>query len=85
MQDLRQLNEANQFKAEFSIYADLGWSLIPRKTLWGGPSWTKIDEIAAKIQFWFNKVHFKMSSVKWRPYCIGFDVLTPNVAHVTEI
>ena len=37
---------------------------------------TNFSEILIEIQtFSFQKVHFKMSSAKWRPFCLGFNVL----------
>ena len=35
------------------------------------------SEILSEIRaFWFKKVYLKMSSAKWRPFCIGLIVLT---------
>ena len=40
---------------------------------WG----TNFSEILIGIQaFSFKKMHLKMSSVKWRPFCLGLNVLT---------
>ena len=40
---------------------------------------TKFSEILSKIQtFSFKKIHFKMSSAKWRPFCLGLNVLTTS-------
>ena len=37
---------------------------------------TNFNEISIGIQtFSFKKMHFKMSSVKWRPFCLGLNVL----------
>ena len=42
-----------------------------------GPLGTKFNKILIKIQtFSFKKIHFKMSSMKWRPFCLGLNVLT---------
>ena len=42
-----------------------------------GPLGTNIGEILIKIwTFSFNKMHLKMSSGKWRPSCLGLNVLT---------
>ena len=30
--------------------------------------------------FSFNKMHLKMSSAKWRPFCLGLDVLNSGVS-----
>ena len=38
---------------------------------------TNVNEILIGIQtFSFNKMHLKMSSAKWHPFCLGLDVLT---------
>ena len=37
---------------------------------------TNFSEILIEIHtFWFMKMHLKMSSAKWWPYCLGLDVL----------
>ena len=42
-----------------------------------GPLGTNFNEILIGIQiFSFKKMHLKMSSVKWRPFCIGLIVFT---------
>ena len=41
-----------------------------------GPLGTNFSEILIGIQtFSFKKMHLKMSSVKWRPFCLGLNVL----------
>ena len=41
-----------------------------------GPLETNFNEILIKIYiFWFKKMHLKMSSWKWRPFCLGLNVL----------
>ena len=41
------------------------------------PLGTNLSEILIKIQiFSFKKMHLKMSSGKWRPFCLGLNVLT---------
>ena len=41
-----------------------------------GPLGTNFSEILFGIQtFSFNKMHLKMSSAKWRPFCLGLNVL----------
>ena len=41
-----------------------------------GPLGTNFNEISIGIQiFSFKKMHFKMSSAKWRPFCLGLNVL----------
>ena len=42
-----------------------------------GPLGTNFNEILIGIQaFSFKKMHVKMSSAKWRPFCLGLNVLT---------
>ena len=42
------------------------------------PLGTNFSEILIRIQaFSFKKMHLKMSSAKWRPFCLGLNVLTP--------
>ena len=41
-----------------------------------GPLGTNFNEILIEIHtFSFKKMHLKMSSVKWRPFCLGPNVL----------
>ena len=41
-----------------------------------GPLGTNFSEILIEIHtFSFKKMHLKMSSAKWRPFCIGLNVL----------
>ena len=41
------------------------------------PLGTNFNEILIEIlTFWFKKMHLKMSSAKWRPFCLGLNVLT---------
>ena len=41
-----------------------------------GPLGTNFNEILIEIQtFSFKKMHLKMSSAKWRPFCLGLNVL----------
>ena len=49
-----------------------------------GPSWTTFNEIWNKIRNLSLKMHLKMSSVKWRPFCSGGDELTANVIHAAN-
>ena len=45
--------------------------------LWIGPLGTYFSEILTGIQaFSFKKMHLKISSAKWRPFCLGLNVLT---------
>ena len=42
-----------------------------------GPSGMNFSEILIEIHtFSFKKMHLKMSSGKWRPFCLGFNVLS---------
>ena len=42
-----------------------------------GPRGTNFSEIVIGIQtFSFKKMHLKMSSAKWRQFCLGLNVLT---------
>ena len=51
------------------IWTDAGILLI-------GPWGTNFSEILIGIQtFSFKKMHLKMSSAKWRPFCLGLNVL----------
>ena len=41
---------------------------------------TNFNGILIEIhEFEFNKIHFKISSGKWRPFCLGLNVLTVEV------
>ena len=43
------------------------------------PLGTNVREISIGIQtFSFKKMQLKMSSAKWRPYCLGLDVFIPT-------
>ena len=45
---------------------------------WG----TNFSEILIDIHtFSVNKIHLKMSSAKWRPFCLGLNVLTYSIHH----
>ena len=44
-----------------------------------GPLGTNFSEILIEIlTFSFKKMQLKMSSVKWRPFCLGLNVLKVN-------
>ena len=44
-----------------------------------GPWGTNFSEILIGIHtFSFKKIYFKLSSAKWRPFCLGLNVLTWN-------
>ena len=43
---------------------------------------TNFSEISIGIQtFYFKKMHLKMSSAKWRPFCLGLNVLITKLGH----
>ena len=47
-----------------------------------GPWGTNFSEILIGIQaFSFKKMHLKMSSAKWRPFCLGLNVLIITCQH----
>ena len=55
------------------IWTNTGILLIP-------PLGTNFSEIVIAIHiFSFKKMHLKMASAKWRPFCRGFNVLTHTV------
>ena len=42
-----------------------------------GPLGTNFSEISIRIKtFSFKKMHLKMASAKWRPFCLGLNLLT---------
>ena len=45
---------------------------------------TNLSEILIEIQiFSFKKMGLKVSSAKWRPFCIGLNVLTKKLKSIT--
>ena len=47
------------------------------------PLGTNVNEILIGIEtFSFKKMHLKMSSAKWRPFCLGLDVLRATIGPV---
>ena len=69
------------------IGSDNGLSPGPRQAIiWTnagilliGPSGTNFSEIEIEIHtFSFKEMHSKMSSGKWRPFCLGLNVLNPE-------
>ena len=51
------------------------WTNAGSLSIW--PLETKFSEVWIKIkQFSYKKLHLKMSSAKWQPFCHGLDVLT---------
>ena len=70
-----------------TIVSDNGLSPVRRQAIIGtsagmllfGPLGTILSEISIGIQtFSFKKMHLKMSSAKWRPFCLGLNVLTQD-------
>ena len=50
-----------------------------------GPLGTNFSEILIGIQaFSFKKMHVKMSSAKWRPFCLGLNVLNQFLEALSE-
>ena len=46
-----------------------------------GPLGTNFNGILIEIQtFSFKEVRLKLSSAKWRPFCLGLNVLIPHLA-----
>ena len=44
--------------------------------LWIRPLGTNFSEILIEfLTFWFKKMPFNLSSAKWRPFCLGLNVL----------
>ena len=79
--------------AEWRIYASVNQPPLVQIMAWrrsggillNGPLGTYFSEILTGIQtFSLKKMHLKMSSAKWRPFCLGLNVLThlPLVPHI---
>ena len=50
-----------------------------------GPLGTNFDEILVKIHtFSFKKMHLKMPSGKWQPFCLGLNVLRQGDAYIHQ-
>ena len=44
------------------------------------PLWKNFSEISIEIHtFSFKEMHLKMSSGKWRPFCLGLNLLSPKL------
>ena len=66
---LNSLRPIDAFRRQTIIWTNDGILLI-------GPLGTNFSEILTGIQaFSFKKMHMKMSSAKWRPFCLGLNVL----------
>ena len=51
-----------------------------------GPLWTNFNETSIEIHtFLFKKIHLKLSSGKWRPFCLGFNVLTEGYRYCHRV
>ena len=66
-----------------------GWSQAIIRTNAGillfGPLGTNFSDISIQIQtFLLKKMHFKMSSAKWRPFCLGFNVFNTKIIIPSE-
>ena len=62
-------NGSSPGRRQAIIWTDAGILLI-------GPLGTNFNEILIEIHtFSFKKMHLKMSSAKWRPFCLGLNVL----------
>ena len=49
------------------------------------PLGTNVSEISIGIQTFSSKrMHLNMSSAKWRPFCLGLNVLRRHAAHLTH-
>ena len=67
------------WRRQVIIWTDAGILLI-------GPLGTNFSEILIGIQtFSFKKMYFKMSSAKWRSFCLSLNVLTINGIWVTGL
>ena len=63
-------NDLSAGRHQAIIWTNAGILLI-------GPLGTKFSEISIGIQtFSFKKMHLNMSSAKWRPFCLGLNMLT---------
>ena len=50
-----------------------------------GPLWTKFNEMLIDIHtFSFKKIHLKMSSGKWRPFCLGLNVFIDKISKLVQ-
>ena len=59
------------------------WTNVGILLIW--PLGTNFSEIFIEIQtISFKKIHLKMSSGKWRPFCLGLNVLTWSNAMPTD-
>ena len=53
-----------------------------------GPLGTNFSEIFSEIEiltFSFEKMRLKVSSAKWRPFCLGLNVLMTSIILFTDI
>ena len=67
-------NDLSPNRRQAIIWTNAGILLI-------GPLGTNFGEIWIEIQiFSFRKMHWKMSSAKWRPFCLGLNVLNSVLA-----
>ena len=75
-------------------YSDNGLSPVRRQAIiWTnagtfliGSLGTNFSEIVIEIYiFSFNKLHLKMSSAKWRPSCLGLNVLSGSLGGIIAV
>ena len=83
-QPARDSNTDNQLiETEWRIYASVNWPSLVQIIIWTnagilliGPLGTNFNEILIKIHtFSFKKIHFKISSGNWQPFCLCLNVL----------
>ena len=71
-------NGSSPGRRQAIIWRNAGISLV-------GPFETNFSENLIRIQtLSFKKMPLKMSSAKWRPFCLGLNVLTPHTPHPTN-
>ena len=50
-----------------------------------GPLWTNFSDMSIEIHiFSFKKIHMKMLSVKWQPFCLSLNVLNEIVTKIKQ-
>ena len=72
-------NELSPNRRQAIIWTNAGILLI-------GPLGTNLGEIWIEIQIYsFRKMHLKLSSAKWRPFCLGLNVVTLRPKSAVEM
>ena len=60
------------------------WTNAEILLIW--PLETNFSEILIEIDiFTFNKMHLKLSSARWQPFCLGLNVCTQDFSNSTAI